>query len=428
MYFVDPRRGSDNRHVRMPSTFSNRRTTRTAITLFGLVVICLPSLMAASRAEAPSESAAEGLQATSQRSSPLAAADWAQLPLAFEANQGQADESVRYVARSDGFDLYLAANEAVFVQNASDDLAHDVVQSTISARPDTISRDSATQSVLRMQFANAGRMLEPVAADVLPGTVNYLIGSDPSAWRTGVPTFREVRYPGVWDGIDVVFHGRRERLEYDFAIQPGVDFEQIEVELVGADEIEIDSGGNLLVDVNGQRQVHRAPRVLQEQNGVSETLPGRFVIRGENRFGFAVDDHDPNRALLIDPEVVYATPFFGGSDNDNVFSIAAGRDGSVTIAGYTPSLDFPGTAPSSFQARESIGRSVPIRGDRGSTEPRRLTPRVGYLSCGQSWRRQQGVAGQCGRRRLCICLRRDQRNRLSDDPQCTRPHTRWRIL
>ncbi len=41
-------------------------------------------------------------------------ASYASLPLAFEQNQGQADAQVKYMARGNGYTLFLTANDAVF--------------------------------------------------------------------------------------------------------------------------------------------------------------------------------------------------------------------------------------------------------------------------------------------------------------------------
>src|SRR5579862_3175639 len=40
-------------------------------------------------------------------------------PLAFEANQGQTDPQVKYLARGNGYTVFLTANDAVFALNSS---------------------------------------------------------------------------------------------------------------------------------------------------------------------------------------------------------------------------------------------------------------------------------------------------------------------
>src|SRR5271168_607288 len=50
---------------------------------------------------------------TAQVAKPAVAPNFSKLPLSFTANQGQADKSVNFVARGQGYGLYLTANEAV---------------------------------------------------------------------------------------------------------------------------------------------------------------------------------------------------------------------------------------------------------------------------------------------------------------------------
>jgi hypothetical protein len=125
-------------------------------------------------------------------------ASYAQLPLSFEANTGQLDERVNYLARGAGYTIFLTGDEAVL---ALKDREHG-------------------GAVIRLQLdgANTTAKIEP--ADQLPGKSNYFIGNDPKLWRTDIPLFGKVRYRGVYPGIDVVYHGNQRQLEYDFVLAP----------------------------------------------------------------------------------------------------------------------------------------------------------------------------------------------------------------
>src|SRR5580658_1733889 len=50
---------------------------------------------------------------TAQVAKPAVVPNFGKLPLSFTANQGQADKSVNFLARGQGYGLYLTANEAV---------------------------------------------------------------------------------------------------------------------------------------------------------------------------------------------------------------------------------------------------------------------------------------------------------------------------
>jgi hypothetical protein len=42
--------------------------------------------------------------------------------------------------------------------------------------------------------------------DQLAGFSNYFIGNTPSQWHTEIANYAAVRYSGVYNGIDEVFH------------------------------------------------------------------------------------------------------------------------------------------------------------------------------------------------------------------------------
>src|SRR5262249_42655467 len=102
--------------------------------------------------------------------------DFARLPLGFERNQGQFQRDIRYLARAAGFNVALAGDGSVLVNASS------------SNRRDTAS------STVQMAFPGAHRPGRIVALDEQAGTSNYLIGKNPSKWRTGIARFGQVKF------------------------------------------------------------------------------------------------------------------------------------------------------------------------------------------------------------------------------------------
>ncbi|MBI4327825.1 MAG: hypothetical protein HY674_21550 [Chloroflexi bacterium] len=111
------------------------------------------------------------------------------LPLGFEANEGQADPSVKFLSRGKGCALFLGPSKVMLQLGTGP--AHE------TNRP--------ARATLRMKFAGANSLPALKGVGELPGKVNYLIGSDPSRWRANVATFAKVKYEGIYPGIDVVF-------------------------------------------------------------------------------------------------------------------------------------------------------------------------------------------------------------------------------
>jgi len=50
--------------------------------------------------------------------------------------------------------------------------------------------------------------------DELAGTSNYFIGNNPVKWQTNVPTYAKVKYERIYSGIDLVYYGNQQQLEY----------------------------------------------------------------------------------------------------------------------------------------------------------------------------------------------------------------------
>src|SRR5437773_1717990 len=176
----------------------------------------------------------------------IAAADarlsqtYGKLPLHFEANQGQTHKDVRFLSRGPGYSLYLTAGEAILVL----------------AKPNTEARRDAQSAqvksvALRMSIVGAAPALLVSGLEELPGKANYFIGKDPAQWRTDVPTYAKVHYREVYPGIDLVYYGNQRQLEYDFVVAPGADPRKDVLGFKGADKLEIDAQGDLVLHIPG---------------------------------------------------------------------------------------------------------------------------------------------------------------------------------
>src|SRR2546428_259370 len=81
----------------------------------------------------------------------------------------------------------------------------------------------------------------------LPGKSNYFIGNDPKKWRANIANYAKVRYRNVYPGVDLVYYGNQQQLEYDFVVGPGADPGRIALRFQGADRLEVDTEGDLVL-------------------------------------------------------------------------------------------------------------------------------------------------------------------------------------
>ncbi len=264
---------------------------------------------------------------------------YGKLPISFVANEGQADERVKFISRGGGYSLSLTPTEAVLVLAAG--RAADAGEDDDSTRKP----GHAQAHVLVMRMAGANPSPRLSGLDELPGKVNYLLGSDPTRWRTNVPTYSRVKYESVYDGVDLVYYGNPQKLEYDFLVSPGTDPRVIRLEFEGMEGLALNERGDLVLRTAGGEMSLNRPVAYQEADGRRVTVESRYVIKGGREVGFEVGDYDRNSPLVIDPVLVYST-YLGGNNNDQGLAIAVNSAGNAFVAGTTWSANFPVTGSS----------------------------------------------------------------------------------
>jgi hypothetical protein len=262
------------------------------------------------------------------------------LPLRFEPNVGQADEQVTFLSRGHGYTMLMTRTGAVLKLGRS-------------AKPDTRPSGHPTskpteQATIGLTFVGANP--DPVVAGRgrLESVSNYLLGSDPDRWFTGVPSYSRVSYRDLYDGVSLEYYANRAgELEFDLTLAPGVDPDRIRLSYSGADELRIDPSGALVLRAGGAQIRQAPPVVYQWVDGVKREVQGRYVLHGASQVGFALATYDRSIPLVIDPVVTYST-YLGGSGDDEPIWSAIDRAGNFYVTGITFSPDFP-TTPGSFQ-------------------------------------------------------------------------------
>jgi hypothetical protein len=264
---------------------------------------------------------------------------YGRLPLAFEANQGQADARVQFLSHGSGYSLALAATEAVL----------SFQRLTVSRGGEVSEPQVSAATVLDMQLLGANAAPQVVGRDELPGKVNYYVGNDPRQWHTNLATYARVEYQNVYAGINLVYYGKGQQLEYDFVVAPGADPRTISLGFTGADQVSINAQGDLVLHTAGGDIQQHKPFLYQDVGGVRQEIAGSFVLRGPQQVGFQVGAYDPSRPLVIDPAYVYSS-FLGGTGDDAGNGIAVDGNGFAYVTGYTdsPPATWPVPAPALF--------------------------------------------------------------------------------
>jgi hypothetical protein len=257
------------------------------------------------------------------------------LPLSFEPNVGQADAEAKFLVRGQRASVFITSRGALFARRRDAS-----VQTNGGAAPGP--EDGSAP--LRMEFLGASGSARPVALQPLPGKANYVIGNDPSSWRTGIPTYRKVMVAGLYPGVDLVYYGNQRQLEYDFVVAPGADPGLIRLSFPGVEAIQVDRDGDLILTVAGQNVIQRRPHVFQRVDGARRVVSGGYVISAKDQVNIQVGSYDHDRALVIDPVLVYST-YLGGGADDGGTAVAVDPRGNAYVVGGTSSIDFPTVNP-----------------------------------------------------------------------------------
>ena len=237
--------------------------------------------------------------------------------LAFEANQGQTDQRIKFLARAAGGELQLSEN-------------------SITLR--------FKRSALSFQFDGANETPRVIGDEQLVERRNFLLGNDRSKWYTDVPTFRRVAYEQLYPGIDLIFYGNQKQIEYDFELAPGADPRAIRLAFDRSVQARISRLGDLILKSRGLELIQHKPLMYQTIDGERHTIDGRYKLLGDRKVGFEVAAYDHTRPLVIDPTLVYST-YLGGSADDTGNSITTDSGGNVYVTGTTASTNFPTHTP-----------------------------------------------------------------------------------
>lgn len=315
------------------------------------------------------------------------------MPLYFERNNGQSDPSVRYLSHTSRASLFLTDDSAVITMVGGS------IHKRAAVLSQTATKDKLVESAIRIRLVGANTHPQFEALERLPGRVNYLIGNDPSKFHRNVPIFGRVKMKGVYPGVDVVYYGTPEALEYDLIAAPGADTSKLKFAVEGAAKTTVTKTGDLVIATAAGTIVIEKPRVFQEDAAGNATpIDGAFALAGngtidagiprrEVAFDLAAYDH--RQTLMIDPVIGLAplteqlrySTYLGGTGTSTgpinlsqlsaigggnlQLSIAdAGTDvaidssGHAYVTGVAYSSDFP-TTTGAFQEESNAAHAPP---------------------------------------------------------------------
>jgi hypothetical protein len=265
-------------------------------------------------------------------------------PRAFTANQGQLEnDEVLFYDQGGGVwftadGVWFELREYVDTRGRGSQLSGQEPQTHTLTNSQTHTQNYQ-RIILQQEFVGANNV-RPVGRERLSWNSNFFYGNDSSKWCTDVPNYAEVWYENIYDSIDLRYYSNKNGLKYDFIVHPGAEPEQIKLKYAGADKLEIDNFGNLLILTNLGNLVDGDLFCYQVSEGKQKKIESRFKTYNDLEYGFTLnEDYNAEKVLIIDP-VLFST-YIGGTWGEAGSSITVDCSGNIYLTGSTGSSDFP---------------------------------------------------------------------------------------
>jgi hypothetical protein len=260
------------------------------------------------------------------------------LTVPFIPNRNQLNQEVAYYAKvSDG---------TVFV-NKSGEIVYSLRQNTLPVldRKNLQHLPQYPKGTLQQPVVFSERFLNSQKQTITPGmesetTVSIFHGNDQTKWENELPTYADVSLGKIYPGIELRLSAHSRSVEKLFAVDPGANPENIEIQIPVAEKLSLTSEGQLLVGTKtGEAQFSR-PVAWQDIDGNRIGVDIAYSLGNHNNtYGFQIGGYNTHHPLFIDP--LLQSTYLGGNANDLGQEIAIAPNGDIYVGGWTESNPFP---------------------------------------------------------------------------------------
>jgi FG-GAP-like repeat/Beta-propeller repeat/Putative binding domain, N-terminal len=234
-----------------------------------------------------------------------------QIPIYFEQNDGQADESARFVALNGRLKALITKNGLAF--------PHGKTFITMQVRDGSVTT------------------FQPEEPTV--GVSNYYLGR---RVLTGLKHYGRVRGHNIRPGIDIVFHSNETQLEYDFEVHPGGRPDLLRLGFSGVKYLDLETNGDIrLVAENDELRLRKLD-AWQDIRGQRKRIECSYRISPNEDVELILGPYDHSRQLTIDPVISFSTYLSSGGE-DNIAAVAVDTTG-VYVTGSSYTTNFPVTS------------------------------------------------------------------------------------
>ena len=190
------------------------------------------------------------------------------------------------------------------------------------------------RSVFTLEFPGSNNVV-PKVQNPTGSMTNYLIGNDPSEWKTGIQDHAVLTYNEIYPGIDLVYKFQDGFMKYEFVVGPNANPDVIRMRYSDAGSVEVE-GVSITVSRTEYSMSDTGLIALQGESG---EVTCSFQTLDSNTIGFNLGTYEKSQELIIDPFLNFST-YIGGTGDDYAWGLAI-ENGYIYITGQTLSTDFP---------------------------------------------------------------------------------------
>jgi hypothetical protein len=155
--------------------------------------------------------------------------------------------------------------------------------------------------------------------------------------------FKDVVYPGLMPGVDLVVRQVDRRIQLSLRIAAGVCLENVVLRVDGLDSLQFGTASRLIGSTEaGSLALGPCTLVQTTCAGPARKLSCSLVALTNDRIGFSAPGRDEDLPIEINAGIDWLT-LLGGSGSEYATGVAIAPGGDVVVTGRTNSADFPVT-------------------------------------------------------------------------------------
>jgi gliding motility-associated-like protein len=191
---------------------------------------------------------------------------------------------------------------------------------------------------IQASFINSDWQGQVMEKDTSSFYRNYLIGNDPSKWKSRLYSYRSVSMQDFYPGIDMELDGSNDVLKYSLIASPGSNVDAIAMVYTGHDRLSIAKDGSLHIANRFGEIIEGTPEAWLVESGANVQV--HFEISGDTVHFVFPNGYDASETLIIDPSLTFSS-YTGASADNWGMTATPDSQGGLFAGGIVFGLGYP---------------------------------------------------------------------------------------